>query len=231
MTVGLLELGEIVLAASERRLDVVSGNVANATTPGYKSLSTFADLLPSSVANRAAPTANFAQGGLRATGAPFDIALSGAGFLRARAGEAYFYVRGGQFARTVDDRLVNAQGMILQSFDGGDLIVASDDVEILQDGTILEQGLPTARLGVFEANEPSALAPFGGANFSAADETMREASATLVRQGMLEASNVDLTGQMVEMMAALRQAEVGARIVQSYDSLLGQAITNLGTVR
>lgn len=229
MALGLLELGEVLLAASERRLDTISGNVANATTPGYKSLNAFSDFLNAANSDRA--TVDFAQGGLRATGAPFDLALSGRGFLRVRANEAFFYVRGGQFSRTDDGRLANAQGMMLQGLDGGDVLVAGGNAEILQDGMILEQGVPTARIGVFETQEDAFVDALGGALFSAPEGDMREASETLVRQRMLEASNVDLTSQMVEMMAALRQAEIGARIVQSYDGLLGQAISTLGNAK
>jgi flagellar basal-body rod protein FlgG len=45
---------------------------------------------------------------------------------------------------------------------------------------------------------------------------------------MVEASNVAMGEEMVTMMAALRQAENGARIVQLYDDLLGRAITTFG---
>jgi len=33
---------------------------------------------------------------------------------------------------------------------------------------------------------------------------------------------------MMTMMTAMRQAETGQRIVQSYDELMGQAITSFG---
>lgn len=230
MTLGLLELGEVLLAASQRRLDTISGNVANATTPGYKSLNAFGDILNAADSDRATAI-DFAQGGLRATGASLDLALSGPGFLRVRGNEAFFYVRGGQFTRTDDGRLANAHGMMLQESGGGDVVIASDNVEVLQDGTILEQGIPIARIGVFETREETSVGALGGAIFSAPEGDMREASETLIRQRMLEASNVDLTSQMVEMMAALRQAEIGARIVQSYDGLLGQAISTLGNAK
>ena len=57
---------------------------------------------------------------------------------------------------------------------------------------------------------------------------MTENTAPIVRQGMIEGSNVDLPVEMLSTMAALRQAEIGARVVQTYDSLIGQTISTLG---
>jgi flagellar basal-body rod protein FlgG len=93
---------------------------------------------------------------------------------------------------------------------------------------VLEDGLPIARLGVFEAVEGATIEALGGALFRASDGAMREVETPLVRQGMLESANVDLSREMIDMMAAMRQAEIGARIVQAYDGLVGQSITTFG---
>jgi flagellar basal-body rod protein FlgG len=49
-----------------------------------------------------------------------------------------------------------------------------------------------------------------------------------IRQRALEGSNVETAAEMTSMMLALRMAESGARLVQTYDGLMGQAITALG---
>ena len=41
----------------------------------------------------------------------------------------------------------------------------------------------------------------------------------------------ELPTEMLAMMQTLRHAEAGARVVQAYDSLLGQVISTLGRVR
>lgn len=229
MNVGLLELGEIILAASERRLETVSRNVANITTPGYKADVAFQDVLLEATSAASLPhSTNFTQGGLRATGSPFDLALSGPGFLQVRDDERVYYVRGGQFARTADGRLANPQGMMLQAAGGEDLLLGDGNIEFLGDGTVLEDALPVARLGVFDIEDEESLQALGGTLFQAPDAAMREVETPLVRQGMLESANVDLSQEMVEMMAAMRQAEIGARIVQAYDGLVGQSITTFG---
>ena len=45
---------------------------------------------------------------------------------------------------------------------------------------------------------------------------------------MVESSNVSLGDEMVSTMAVMRQSEMGARLVQVYDDLLGRAITSFG---
>ena len=228
MGVGLLELGEIMLATSSRRLEIVSLNVANVTTPGFKRGLAFEDVLAQ---RGAAPplsiSSDFTQGGLRITGRPFDIALSGQGFLQLRSEDGIYYARGGQFERMPDGRIANAQGFVLQTASGDDLIVSNANAEILDDGVVLEDGAPVARLGLFQTLEDEALEAIGGSLFRASDSAMQEA-APLVRQGALENSNVDMASEMIGMMSAVRQGEIGARVVQAYDSLIGQSISIFG---
>jgi flagellar basal-body rod protein FlgG len=45
---------------------------------------------------------------------------------------------------------------------------------------------------------------------------------------MVEASNVNLAEEMVSMMEVMRQAETGARLVQTYDDLMGKVVQTLG---
>jgi flagellar basal body rod protein FlgG len=52
-----------------------------------------------------------------------------------------------------------------------------------------------------------------------------------VRQGAIEASNVSTGVEMVDMMAAIRRAESGQRLVNVYDDLMGRALTLFGQVQ
>ncbi len=51
----------------------------------------------------------------------------------------------------------------------------------------------------------------------------------VVRQGMLEGSNVTLGDEMTQSMVAVRQAESGARLIQLYDELIGRAVSAFGS--
>ncbi|OJW68341.1 MAG: hypothetical protein BGO57_07270 [Sphingomonadales bacterium 63-6] len=218
------------MASAERRLEASAQNVANASTSGFKRQVNFAEVL--GAANNAdglLPTqksyVDFTQGRLAETGSPFDLAINGPGLLRLREGEAYVYARGGSFALNEDGLLADASGRVLQQAGGGDLALAGTSFGVLADGTVLEDGLPTARIGLYETSDPAALSALGGATFTAAEPAMAEAEASQIRQGFLEKSNVTMSDEMVAMMASLRQAESGGRVMQFYDELIGQAIT------
>ncbi|HZF46847.1 MAG TPA: flagellar hook basal-body protein [Sphingomonadaceae bacterium] len=227
---GLVDSAAAILASAERRLEASAHNVANASTTGFKRQVNFAEVLGSAGnADSLLPTqksyVDFTQGRLAETGNPFDLAISGPGLLRLREGEAFVYARGGSFALNADGLLADATGRVLQQAGGGDLALAGTSFGVLADGTVLEDGLPTARIGLYEASDPAALSALGGATFTAAEPDMAEAETSQIRQGFLEKSNVTMSDEMIAMMASLRQAESGGRVMQFYDELIGQAIT------
>jgi flagellar basal-body rod protein FlgG len=124
--------------------------------------------------------------------------------------------------------LTTPLGHRLQQAGGGDIVVQDGRIEIAADGTILEDGRPVARIALYLPGNETELRPEGGSLFSFGAAEPQEVGAPQLRQGALETSNVTLGDEMVSMMAALRQAESGARLVQVYDDLLGRAITTFG---
>lgn len=207
--------------------------MTNVTTPGYKRRIAFSKLMATQHASSSGPPTtrfrfDFSQGKLTATGNPLDIAIDSAGFFLLRDGETTFYSRQGQFSRNGDGALVNAQGHVLQQAGGGDVVVDHADVTIEDDGTVLDAGRPVARIGVFAPTAATAMHALDGSAFELSAGQATEVANPALRQGMLEASNVSIGDEMVTMMAALRQAESGSRLVQTYDDLLGRAITAFG---
>lgn len=235
---GLIESASAILASSERRVEASAQNVSNASTPGYKKQVAFASALQRATATGGSATSlagatdstlrfvsDFSQGSLRETGKPFDLAIFGSALFRLRDGDAFVYSRGGSFAAGKDGTVVDADGRVLQQAGGGDLIVESQAPDILGDGTVVANGLPVATVGLFEPGERAQVTALGGGLYTAPDGAMTEAAGSIVRQGQLESSNVVMSDEMIAMMTATRQAESGARLVQFYDQLIGQAIT------
>lgn len=169
---------------------------------------------------------DFAQGKLRETGRPLDLAIYGPGFVRLREGDSFLYARGGAFSIGPEGTVIDGAGRVLQQAGGGDLVLdGTAQPLIANDGSVIENGLPVAMIGLFEAPSPASLAALGGGLFRAPDAAMQEAGSSIVRQGQLETANVVMSDEMIALMAANRQAEGGARLVQTYDQLIGQAIT------
>lgn len=231
---GLIESATAILGASEKRLEVAARNVANVSTPGYKRSSGFSQILASARAVDTVPDlverSDFAQGKLISSKNPLDLAVNGDGFFQVRAGDQLLYTRQGQFRLAENGAVVSPQGYVLQQAGGGDLVLDNAAVTILDDGAVLDGGRPVARIGLSAPAAGAALTALGESHF-AAGGAMEEVSEPSIRQGMLESSNVAMGDEMVTMMAAMRQAESGARLVQVYDELMGRALSTLGGAR
>ena len=228
---GLIESAAAILSASERRLEVAAHNVANVSTPGYKRGVGFSQILASAQGMVTTPSVvehhDFAQGKLISSANPFDLAVNGDGFFQVRAGDQLLYTRQGQFRLAENGTIVSVQGHVLQQASGGDLVLEDAAVTILDDGAVLEDGRPVARIGLSVPAAGVMLNAVGESHF-AAGGAMEEVAEPSIRQGMLESSNVSMGDEMVATMAAMRQAEGGARLVQVYDELMGRALTTLG---
>jgi len=118
------------LGASSRALDVISSNVANSGTVGFKASSTvFADTFASAMGggvsnlqvgmggNTLAVRQSFTQGATTATNNPLDMAIGGNGFfVIERANGTPAYSRNGQFDLDKDGYIVNSLGERLQGY-------------------------------------------------------------------------------------------------------------------
>jgi flagellar basal-body rod protein FlgF len=232
---GLVESATAILSATERRLETVAENITNLSTPGFKRQISFTDLTSGVVPGAPSTPApglrsDLSQGRMSQTGNPFDLAVSGPGFFRLRAGDGYVYSRQGHFRLADDGTLVSPQGQVLQQAGGGDLVLEKGSVEVRTDGTVLDEGRPAGRIAVYVPNEGAEFEPLAGSTFTLPEASAEEAPGAQIRQGMIEASNVSLADEMIAMMGTMRQAETGARLIQLYDDLMGRAVTTFGQV-
>jgi flagellar hook protein FlgE len=129
------------LQAHQTKMDVVSNNIANVNTVGFKSSNTvFEDTLSQLLRNGSAPTSttagtnpaqvglgvkvgevttNFSQGSTQSTGRQEDFLISGDGFFITSAGNEKLYTRAGSFDIDATGRLVTPDGAILQGWTAG----------------------------------------------------------------------------------------------------------------
>ena len=112
--------------AAKQDLEVVSNNIANSNTVGFKSSrSEFADLYASSLGGgnskpagvKVANTSQlFSQGNLSYTNSALDLAINGSGFFVLNDNGQEAYTRAGYFSLDQANFLVNNQGLKLQGF-------------------------------------------------------------------------------------------------------------------
>ena len=243
------------MKANQLYIDNISNNLANVNTTGFKkSKLEFQELLyqtlvdPGSGAVDGAKSpaglqlglgvrsvANqkiFGQGNLQETKNPFDMAITGVGFLQVQlpSGEIG-YTRDGSFKVSNDGTLVTSQGFPLEpqlSIPDG-----SSDIQIDAQGKVsvfVGDSGTTEEIGQIEMvkflNE-GGLKSMGNNIYQSSPASGEPEVSTpgsngigTLAQGFLEASNVELVEEMVNMIVAQRAYEISAKAIQTSDSML-----------
>jgi flagellar basal-body rod protein FlgG len=227
----IIELGGALIFDAGQRLEVTASNIANATTPGYKAVIPFSSFLSATglgtgTAEPLALQSQMGPGQVRQTSNPLDLAVQGEGYFVVDGPMGPVYTRAGQFHSDADGRLVNPAGQALQA-SGGDVVVHSDKVEVLSDGTVLDSGEPVARIDIVRFTDISVVTR-AGAGFVTDPGNIEAANDAKIGQGMLETSNVSMAREMLTMMQLQGSAETGRHLVQVYDDLLGRALSTFG---
>ncbi len=177
------------LDAQQTRMTVVSNNLANASTTGFKKdRAVFEDLLYQNVKqvggatsqDTVAPTGlnlgtgvrvvatekNYSQGGMNNTGNPLDVAISGRGFFQVLMPDGSFaYTRDGSFKMSPEGELVTSSGYRVQP--AISIPSAAQSVTISMDGVVsakmADQATPT-QIGTLQLTDfvnPAGLQPRG----------------------------------------------------------------------
>ncbi len=221
------------MAAQQFNLETIASNLSNADVAGFKgATATFSDIALGDRTLGVTPTGtktSFIQGKLARSNGEFDIAIDGNGFFCVRGphGERG-YTRGGEFTRSPDGTLRNAQGWRL---DAEHLPANANGATVAPDGTVsaqTAQGIKHfGRVRVYDFAAPEQLQASGGSLFlstKASGEARAVKTGVLnapsIRFGMLEQSNVTIVEAMMQIMAAQRSYEANAKGVQAADEML-----------
>lgn len=247
------------LAAQQLNMDVVSNNLANVNTNGYKKVrAEFKDLAyetmrapgggekgldPESLqvglgVEVSGTQRLFFQGSLTQTSNPLDIAVDGEGFFQVLGSDGTAkYTRDGSFQIDGEGRLTTGGGNVLEpainipsnardiqiSPDGAVMVVMAGESDPSEVGRIETvhfanpAGLKAVGQNLFEATAACGEAVSGNPGIDGRGE---------LRQGFLEASNVQVVEEMVRMLTAQRAFEANSKAMQAADDML-RAVNSL----
>ena len=175
------------------------------------------------------------QGDLTSTGNPLDVAIQGTGFFQILLPNGQIgYTRAGSFQTDQQGNLVTANGNELQP--SINLPTAATSVTVGSDGTVTvtlpgqtqAQEVGTIQLATF-AN-PGGLNSIGNNIYLPTTASGNPVVGTpggteglgTIQQGMLEASNVNIVDEFVNMILAQRSYESNSRVVKAADEMLQQ---------
>ena len=178
-------------------------------------------------------TKDHSAGHVTETGDPLHLAINGSGYFVLETTEGdNVYTRDGSFTLDPDGYMISASGLRV----AGDIQITTDvtSLSIVEDGTVLgvigKDADPTV-LGQVEladfANR-SGLKALGGNLFqetqNSGDPQVLELGVdSKVAQGYLEASNVDIADELINMILAQRAFEMNSKVIQAADETLQQA--------
>jgi flagellar basal-body rod protein FlgG len=175
------------------------------------------------------------QGTLNTTGNSLDLALDGPGLFQVELpGGQAGYTRAGNFTLNAQGQLVTAQGYPLQP--AIQVPQGAQSITVAPDGTVsatLDGDAAPAELGqltIAAFANPAGLQAIGdnflvetAASGAAEIGAGGEAGRGSIRQGMLEASNVNVVEELVQMIEAQRAYEINSKMISSVDEMLRNA--------
>ena len=223
----MIYLSMAAAKATMQRQEVVSHNLANVSTNGFRAeLSAFraVPVLGDGASSRVyalESTVGYsnAPGVVQTTGRPLDVAVKGNSWLAVQALDGTeAYTRAGALEVNAEGLLTDLQGRPVVG-DGGPLTIpANAQVEVASDGTISakvgrERPQPLGRLKLVTPEAPLQRGTDG--LFRAAEGDLGADPTARLQSGALEGSNVNAVESMVAMISAARQFEQQMKALQA----------------
>jgi flagellar basal-body rod protein FlgF len=241
------------MMSQQTRLEVISNNIANAQTVGFKRDSVFERNLIDSKANLynivgsaeqndppIGSYIDFNKGSYDQTGNDFDIAIDGDGFflLNDEQGKE-FLTRAGNFKINQEGDVISANGKYLMANGGrinvfgtmqGDTFNSDTrkaEVRIDNSGEIFINNVSQGNLDIVDTNSYAVLEKVSSSDFILTEDNQYQKLTNdriSIRQGWLENSNVNVIDEMVEMINLQRQFEAGSKVITTNENTLEQSI-------
>lgn len=245
MDPSILRLGNAMLNY-EKKISVVSNNIANANTPGYKTDSMIARSFDESLSEKIENSVNkrddvtkytqlnsyinYEQGDLMKTEDARDIALKGEGFFVINVNGQERYARTLKVTSDLDGYLVDQHGNRIQGVNG-DILVGENQVTVARNGFVIANDnyeiLGQIRTVSFDTLNLIGKA-WGGYYENNGSNTV--ASEAEILQGYQEQSNLDITEEYLRMMSISRSYETTQKVIQMIDEVNGKTAIEIGQV-
>ena len=224
-------------------LDIISNNVANMNTPGFRGQNLiFREYLdqhrrvgdegaddPLSFVYDQGQYEITTPGPVSFTGNPLDVSVIGPGFMGVQGpGNKTAYTRAGDFQMGVDGSLLTSSGYPVADTGGAPIRIPENSGPIAIDdkGVISNADGQIAQLMLVEFDNTQQLEAIGG-NLYATDAAGKPAEESTIKQAQLEGSNVQPVVEITRMIDTLRSFQSVNNVLQSENERLRTAIQRL----
>ena len=182
---------------------------------------------------------SFTQGVIAKTNSSTDFAIDGRGFFTINSKDAngnaqLMYTRDGNFHVDNNGFLVtgsgeNVMGTNLKTKNVEPIKVNNSKIVSDINNNISLDGKLSYKLNMVDFNNYQALKKAGDNLYYGVNPNRNQT--ILVKQNSLEKSNVNVTSEIINMMAVMRSYESNQKVIQALDETLGKAVNEVGTVR
>ncbi|OYU70844.1 MAG: flagellar basal-body rod protein FlgF [Alphaproteobacteria bacterium PA2] len=229
-----------------RELDIVANNIANADTTGFKVESLLVKTAPSAPARTqdgpkpvkfaldVGVARDFTPAALHATSAALDLGIDGPGFFKISTTGGERYTRNGHFRMDDTGKLVNQAGQAVLDEGGGEITLDPQKgaVSIATDGTISQGEERVGKVAVVKFDSLSALDKSGDNLYrNLSNQQPQPLTTAVVRQSMLENSNVNSIAEITRMIEVTRAYESMAKMMDSTAELSRRSVERMGRVQ
>lgn len=242
------------MMATQMQSEVVGDNIANLRTNGYKERLTSNISFPTLLIDRMVgnqvmggslisearmgemgvgvgvdrSTLSMVQGSFQTTDLKTDLALeSPLGYFVVQTPEGERYTRNGHFTLNANGTLVTPEGYpVLSDSANGIIGSLSPDFAVSADGMVSDNGRIFGRIRVVDIQADDLIRE--GQSLYSSEQPAQPSNDMKIHQGMLEASNVSVSGQMVKMITIMRAYEANQRLLQTQDEMLSKAVNEIG---
>jgi flagellar basal-body rod protein FlgG len=243
------------MEAQQQKMDIVSNNLANANTSGFKQdnvvFKSFSEVLaikindPESKSNEQVGSmtlgvqidnvyTNFEQGALNLTEDPLNLAIEGDGMLvvAKQNEDGSFeerYTRDGSLTVSQNGELITKDGFYVLGQEGI-ITLPQGQWTVSQDGSIQVNNEVVDKIQLTGFDNLLGLKKIGDSQYEMTDQTEKTEFTGALRQGYQEASNVNSVKEMIEMIGLQRIYEANQKVLSTYDETLDNVVNNVGKV-
>lgn len=234
---GVYRIGANALLRQEKKFALIANNLSNAQTIGFKKeILSFKEIMRETMTRGiekdviAESQINFHQGELQITNNDLDLAIEGEGFFKIKTPQGTRYTRNGQLRLDRDQRLVQADGFPILG-KGGEIFIRGAKVIVENNGLIKVDKQEVDQLAIVTFPNLELLQKEGNNLFAlSTPQGEKEAGEVFIRQGFVEAANVNVIEEMIALIDTHRNFEAYTRLLQANDELDAKAVNDLGKV-
>ncbi len=225
-----------------KQMDIVSNNMANMNTVGYKQdnvlFTSYLVQTPKAEGIGRTPLyftedfgsfQNFAEGAINVTGNTFDLALKGDGFFCVQTDGGERYTRKGQFTLDADSKLVTDDGAVVLSENDEPFFFAPGETEIVitESGEVMTENGSIGRLKLAHFADNQKLLKVAGTLFEnvSGNAVQYGTEGAQVVQGAIEKSNVEPIAEMTRLINLQRSYEYVQQMIDEEHERLSDTIT------